>query len=124
MRKLLFIVILLGIVALGFYAYMNSRPTENSQAPTSDSSPSPANATFVFDEGTITLSAGKSIQKEDGIVDEVTLLEERSSGDLNNDGKPDSAVLLARSGGGSGVFVYVAAFVSGPVSYKGTKAIY
>ena len=45
-------------------------------------------------------------------------------GDLNADGKEDTVLLLTRYGAGSGIFIYLAAFTSGPVTYKGSKAIF
>ncbi|MES2216761.1 MAG: hypothetical protein V4481_05730, partial [Patescibacteria group bacterium] len=45
-------------------------------------------------------------------------------GDLNNDGKEDTALILVQSGGGSGTFFNLAAYVSGPISYKGTNAVF
>lgn len=59
-----------------------------------------------------------------GVEGDVALLEEKAYGDLNNDQKNDVAVLLSESGGGSGVFIYVAAYVSGPVNYKGSNAVF
>lgn len=58
------------------------------------------------------------------IEGELTLLKERAYGDLNNDDKTDTAVLIAESGGGSGVFIYVASYVSGPVNYKGSNSVF
>lgn len=125
MKKFLCLII---IIAGVFYIFKGSE-TEVDTNPVSTSeetAPDPSSATFSFDDGAVTLSSGKS-EKEDeesGLKDEIALLEEKASGDLNNDGKEDSVVLMARSGGGSGVFIYIAAYVSGPVSYKGTNALF
>ena len=122
MKKLLLFILLIGILWF-FFVFKDSTTTgvDNNVATNTDNfQPDPSSATFTFDEGPITLSSGKG--EEAG--NEVELLGEKASGDLNADNKEDSVVLLASSGGGSGVFVYVAAYVSGPVSYKGTNAVF
>ena len=60
---------------------------------------------------------------EDELADEEIRILDEASGDINADGKTDKAVILARSGGGSGVFIYVATYASAPVSYKGSNAV-
>ena len=45
-------------------------------------------------------------------------------GDINADNKNDIVLFLARYGGGSGIFIYLAAFVSGPVTYKGSNTVF
>jgi len=45
-------------------------------------------------------------------------------GDLNGDGVPDAAVLLAVDSGGSGTFYYAAAAININGVYKGTNAIF
>ena len=52
------------------------------------------------------------------------LLDKFAYGDINADGKEDAIVFLARYGSGSGTFIYLAAFVSGPVTYRGTRVTY
>lgn len=125
MKKLLIlIIILLAILGLFYFKSQSGNETKNTE--TQVSSPTPSNATFTFDDGSITLSSGRSTKEDEatGLSDEVWLLEEQASGDLNKDGKSDTVVLLARSGGGSGTFIYIAGFVSGTVSYKGTNALF
>lgn len=120
MKKLILLIVI-AIIGLGFYFSANKTEINpEDTAAVNSFKPDPGSATFTFDEGAVTLSNGKS--DEDG--EQVELLEQKASGDLNKDGKEDTAVLLASSGGGSGVFIYVAAYVSGPVNYKGTNAIF
>ena len=74
----------------------------------------PSNATYTIDSRTIRLT--------NGVFDEPTapgsaakattrLTDNRASGDLNGDGKPDAAVVLTSSGGGSGTFYYAVALL-------------
>jgi hypothetical protein len=120
-----FFLLLLILIALGglYYWKQSSNISSNAGAglPASATAPDPSSASFTIDQDTITLSKGSST---DADGNETTLLSERASGDLNADGKTDTALLLAQSGSGSGVFIYLAAYVSGTVTYKGTSAIF
>ena len=111
MKKVIFLIL---ILALGYYAFFmrDDKVDVNTNDNTTGETfrPDPSNATFAFDEGPITLSQGRSESDNE----EVSILDDRAFGDINADGKEDSVILLARSGGGSGVFVYAAAYVSGP----------
>ena len=121
MKKVIFLIL---ILALGYYAFFmrDDKVDVNTNDNTTGETfrPDPSNATFAFDEGPITLSQGRSESDNE----EVSILDDRAFGDINADGKEDSVILLARSGGGSGVFVYAAAYLSGPVNYKGTNAVF
>lgn len=126
MRRSFLLIIFLLIVG-GFYLLKDKTANPNQNwRPEEMAAINPENATFTFDDGSVTLSGGLGIKKdnEGGFSETVELLEERATGDLNADGKDDAIVLLARSGGGSGVFIYAAAYISGPVNYKGTNAIF
>lgn len=84
--------------------------------------PDPSNATYVYDDGSYTLSNGRA---ETSSGEEIMLLEEQNAyGDINADGRDDTVLFLVRMGGGSGVFVHVGAYVSGPVNYNGTNTIF
>ena len=122
MRKLLFFALLLIGVGALFTWRNSSETTAVNPEPDNGSSfrPDPSSATFNFGEEVVTLSKGENVE----LGTETDLLQVTGYGDLNNDNKEDAVVLMARSGGGSGVFIYIAAYVSGPVSYKGTNAIY
>ncbi|MBI2065733.1 MAG: hypothetical protein HYT68_01550 [Candidatus Zambryskibacteria bacterium] len=132
MKKVTVIIIIIGILALIYILKRDSSPANNNNnTPTASESgtfrPDPSNATFIFSDGPVALSLGrseKSIAPESAFVEEIILLDKFAYGDINTDGKEDTAVLLARYGGGSGIFIYVAAFVSGPVNYKGSKVIF
>ncbi|MDO8424073.1 MAG: hypothetical protein Q7S54_00495 [bacterium] len=125
MKKLFIIIIILATA--GFFYFMpDTSPTVENNAPAvngnSSFRPDPSSATFIFDDETITLSKGRHVS--DSASEETALLENPAYGDLNTDGENDVVVFLARSGGGSGVFIYAAAYVSGPVNYKGSNAVF
>ncbi len=125
MKKLLVLIIIIGAIGLLYYMRENSLNDEivtPSEKTGGTFRPDPSSATFIFDDETVTLSKGRNTNDES--AEETALLDEIAYGDLNADGKEDTVVLLARSGGGSGVFIYVAAYVSGPVNYKGTNALF
>ena len=127
MKKLLILIVIV-IAGLGIFYVLRDNSATNNSNNTADENgnfrPSPRNATFTFEDGPITLSDGRSERVAFNLVEETRLLDDISYGELNTDDKDDAAVLLVRSGGGSGVFVYAAAYVSGPVGYKGTGAIF
>ncbi|MDP4009017.1 MAG: hypothetical protein Q8P71_01145 [bacterium] len=89
--------------------------------------PDPSNATFIFEDGPITLSGGKATQTvspDSGFLEEISLTKVQDLGDINEDNRDDAVVLIERIGGGSGQFFYIAAFVSSGSSFKGTNAFY
>lgn len=129
MKKILLLIVVLILGTFGYLVLNKEQTTSDTTTATSTATqfqPTPESATFLFDDGSTTLAHGKSskIDSGTGLSDDIWLLDEKASGDLNNDGKTDSAVLLARSGGGSGTFIYLAVYVSGPVNYKGSNAIF
>ncbi len=131
MKKIIVLAIILGI-ALVFYTMRNNKsPAE--EAGTSKVSengtfhPDPSNATFTIDDEETTLSAGRNernVAPGSALVEETVLLDQFAYGDINADGKEDAVFFLARYGGGSGTFIYLAAFVSGPVTYRGSEATF
>ena len=120
-----FFLFILIIAAGGFYLWdsgpSNYETKDNVPSDNTNAKPDASNATFTFEDGLVTLAGGH--KTEEG-SNETDLLEETAYGDLNGDSKDDAVVLLARSGPGSGVFIYAAAYVSGPVKYKGTNALF
>lgn len=126
MKKLIILVLIL-IVGFAVYSVMKDDSMTSATDTTPEGGefkPNPENATFTIDGETITLTGGQNETTDGNFTEETTLLEERAHGDLNADGEEDTAVLLVRSGGGSGVFVYTASYVSGPVGYKGGDAVF
>lgn len=130
MKKILLLIVILLLLGGGYYWWQSSSNPSASlpQANTGgDTEPDPSNATFIIEDESITLSQGRHESAPlpgSAILEETILMDKFAYGDLNADGREDTALLLARYGGGSGTFIYVAAFVSGPVNYKGTDAIF
>lgn len=124
MKKFLILLVILAGVAIFFFS--RNTPVEvteeNTSTQTGSFNPDPSNATFTFNnEEEITLSEGRRVTNSG---EETVILDQTGHGDINNDGKEDTALFLARVGGGSGVFIHVAAYVSGPINYKGTNTIF
>jgi hypothetical protein len=133
MKKIIIIILIIGAAFL-FYVRRNeteealvakpAAPPVNQEAAFR---PDPSNATFIVEGEQIALSGGrneKKITPESALVEETVILDKFAYGDVNADGKEDTALLLARFGGGSGTFIYLAAFISGPVTYRGSEAIF
>ena len=117
MKKIIVIIVIL-VAAVLLYTMRDRFPTE--EARTSQVS---ENGLFRpdFDDGPITLSMGRN---EGASGEETILLNKFAYGDINADGKEDTALLLARYGAGSGTFLYLGAYISGPVTYRGSKVTY
>lgn len=123
------IIIILVIIILGggLFYFLSHKQTANTPTTTETSNfaPEASSATFTIDDAPVTFSQGKSsVCEEPGFCMESSILPNSASGDLNGDGKSDTAVFIEQSGGGSGTFIYAAAYVSGTVNYKGTNAVF
>lgn len=130
MKKL--IVMIIVIAALWGLYVLNSRGNSELKkkeinTAVSATRPDPKNATYNFEGEEITLTDGKNerpLLEGGGLMEETELTDMIAFGDLNSDGREDSAALLAKYGAGSGIFIYIGAVVSGPIKYKGTNAIF
>lgn len=128
MKKAFIILIIIVLALLVYMTRDNLFPGKTSKAPTTTQGgennfyPDPSNATFTLDDESITLSKGKNEEtlSGTGFVEETVMLDKFAYGDINSDGRQDTVLFLVRSGAGSGTFLYVAAYVSGPVNYKGS----
>ena len=116
LRIVVFVIVVLA-VALGVW-FFGGRNTAVSF--------DPLNATYTIEGQPVTLVDGKSsVPAAPGSATQVTTLvfSEPASGDLNNDGKPDAALILVQNPGGSGTFYYAAAAINTPGGAVGTNAI-
>ena len=129
-RAVVIILIILAVLTIIYVIRDNSSINKTDIPKTSENDnfhPDPSNATFIFDDGPITLSVGRNertITPESTLSEETTLMDKFAYGDINKDGKVDTALLLARYGGGSGTVIYLAAFVSGLINYKGSEVVF
>lgn len=134
MRKFILIaVVVVGLIIIGYFIVRNSSsPKDTPEIPLASENsngqhPDPANATFNFEDGPVTLSAGKNertVAPGSAMIEETIILDKFAYGDINSDGKEDTVLFLARYGGGSGTFIYLAAFVSGPIIHRGSNAVF
>lgn len=128
-------VLLIIILAAGLLWYLVHKTT-NTPIPTTSTStgqtntaivhPDPKNGTFQFEDAAITLKNGtnQTPVPNSAMVEQTELADTIGYGDLNNDSKEDAGVVLIQSGGGTGIFFYVAGFISSPTGYKGTSALF
>jgi hypothetical protein len=131
MKKTLLVIALLVLVGLGGWYIGHRKTSTPAPAPVkvtpTTTHPDASNATFQFEDGPITLikgSATTNVTPNGEITQETTLTDDIAYGDINKDGKTDTAVLLVQNSSGSGVFLYVAAYLSGTVQYSGSNAIF
>ncbi len=126
MKKIVGIIVIVGIAIFFLFKSPTEKKEVRVEIMQTVPNPNPSNATFFFDEGLVTLKDGRSSVPISGgsIAIETTLSDTISYGDINGDGKNDTVALLIQTGGGSGVFVYLASYVSGNVEYKGSNAIF
>lgn len=124
MKKLLLIIALIVVALMALY-FATSSSTQVVQNQSGGSKPDPTNATYVVEGEKVTFKNGlNNTEEQDGLTMESRVLETIAYGDLNADGEEDALALIAQSGGGSGTFVYVVVYVSGPVKYNGSNAIF
>ncbi len=129
MRKIVFIVLIIAVI-VGYFVLRDNTP-KNTDTATKNTlttgHPDPSNATFIFDEGSVTLSNGRSekaVAPGSAFIEETVILDKFAYGDINTDNKEDVVLFLANYGAGSGTFIYMAGYVSGPVTYRGTKVVF
>ena len=133
MKKFLAIAVVIIIVVVFYFifkddSYVVPQTEEGAVSQNENGSfrPDPSNASFTFSDGVITLSGGRNereIAPGSAFMEETVLLEKFAYGDINSDDKEDTALFLARYGAGSGTFIYLAGYISGPVTYRGTETV-
>lgn len=85
------------------------------------------NISYQVDEQVIKLINGKAeIEITPGSASKqiIQYFGNEATGDLNNDGKIDTAFLLTQNNGGSGTFYYIVVALSTNKGYQGTNAIF
>jgi hypothetical protein len=134
-RSPIFYIIGLAIVVLAGYLLFTKFKSDTSginkepkiEIDRTTSKPDLSNGTFTFEDIKVTLQKGSaetSLPDNPVISQTTTLTDKIAYGDLNNDNKEDAAALFVQEGAGTGVFMYVAAYVSGTVRYNGSNAIF
>lgn len=124
MKKLLLLV-LLGLMTWSGYEYFYANNGKKIELAVESSRPDARNASFLFEDGEVTLKNGRNDGDDSSFIPTETYLTgEPAYGDINSDKKNDTVVLLVQNSGGSGVFVYIAGYVSGNVAYKGSNAVF
>ncbi len=100
--------------------------TAASGATGSVAAPDPKNASYAIEKLTVTLASGRAEREAaPGSAAKVitTLGDQRATGDVDGDGRPDTAVILVQQPGGSGTFYYVAALLNAPGGIVATPAV-
>lgn len=90
------------------------------------SAPDPSSATFKIERETITLVNGRAEREAaPGSATRITatLADQRATGDLDGDGRPDTVVVLLYQPGGSGTMYYVAALLNAAAGITATPAV-
>ena len=126
MKKTLTIVFAIIVIAIiGFISYQfTSREKNNVIQPTG--AQSPKDTTYLINDESITLKNGIStiaIASSSASKETTQYFGNEATGDLNGDGKVDTAFLLTQDNGGSGTFFYVTVALLTDKGYQGTNAI-
>jgi hypothetical protein len=125
MKKFFVLLLIIAAIVGLYFAGKSKAPAAKIDTKTTSYKADLSNLSFSTDDGPIALENGKG-ERANGtdLKDEFALTDIRATGDLNNDGQDDSAGFIIENSAGTGVFVYVAAAVSGNVTYKGTNAVF
>jgi len=118
--------ILVLAVALIVVAACTPTGTAGSGVTSSVLPPDPSNATFKIERDTVALVNGRAEREATpGSATKVTttLADQRVSGDVDGDGRPDTVVVLIYQPGGSGTFFYVAALLNAIGGVTTTPAV-
>lgn len=119
------VVVLLGVFVAGWFVWS---PRPAAVAPTPAAFPDDyLNATYTIDGASVALANG--MHEEAAAPGSASKIVTRffgneANGDVNGDGKPDSAFLLTQETGGSGTFYYVAVALATSTGYIGTNAVF
>lgn len=122
----------LGIAAAGFYSFTNTNNKVKQETAPAQVQPivqekaDVKNASFTIDNEVFVLVNGTAIKEvAPGSASKTTvsLFGEPVYGDLNSDGAIDAAVLLVKTGEGSGTFYYAALAIANGTNYTTTNTL-
>ena len=133
--KVIIGILILIIVLLAVYIFVNNKgPKENkfvnintSATSTKNVNFDPLNFTYDVEGEKIKLVNGNSVSDVvPGSAEklETTTFDKPAVGDLNGDGKNDSAILLVQDSGGTGLFYYLVAVINDAGVGKNTNSIF
>ncbi|PIT92069.1 MAG: hypothetical protein COU08_04415 [Candidatus Harrisonbacteria bacterium CG10_big_fil_rev_8_21_14_0_10_42_17] len=126
MRTLIFIILILGIISLGGFFFLNHYVYTEKQGD-GGFQPSYKDVTYVVEGQSVKLVNGyaETEATPGSTLKTVTqYFGNEAEGDLNGDGVSDIAFLLTQDGGGSGTFYYVVAALKTDTGYVGTNAVF
>ncbi|MHB1330500.1 MAG: hypothetical protein ACYCY6_00840 [Minisyncoccota bacterium] len=126
MKKLGILIFIFAILGGGWYIWHKDSESEDIVIAPVVTEPDPSNATFRIGGEAVTLENGRSSKQfspSSAVTLDTILTDIITYGDINDDSKNDTVAIIMQSGGGSGMFVYVVAYVSGNVNYEGSNAV-
>ena len=135
-NKPILFILLIVIVGICLYIFLNNKNTKiidkdvklnTSATSTKNINFDPLNFTYEVEGETIKLVGGTStVDISPGSAEklETVTFNKPAIGDLNHDGKNDSAVLLVQDSGGSGLFYYLVAIIDEAGVAKNTNSIF
>ena len=133
MKKLLLFVILILIIAIGFYLATKDQNTdvpgsaENQDEKDEILATDPLNAIYYFEGEEFQFTNGVSEKEiEPGSAAKIytEVFGEPITGDLDFDGDEDAVLIFIHNPGGSGTFFYLGAAIKKEAGYKGLGAIF
>ena len=122
MKKILGIIILIILVAIAFFLFLN-RSKQTLKQPVLDDY---KNSTYLVEGQQVTLVNGQSeVPVAPGSASKIITkyFGNEIEADLNNDGFPDTAFIITQTSGGSGTFYYIVAALKTTDGYQGTNAV-
>ena len=133
--KIIIGILVLIIIVLVIYVFVNNKNSDQSKfininasaTSTKNTNFDPLNFTYDIEGEKIKLVDGNSVSDiAPGSVEklETTTFDKPAIGDLNKDGKNDSAILLVQDSGGTGLFYYLVAVINDVGVIKNTNSIF